>query len=170
MSLIFFVNTLYYFRIIVLSTTDILHVIQLCLFFLVILNVILKYWYLNTDQTFAALKLRPSRKILRNQLEKAKLCNNINLSSQNIQLGRARAWPPPRLVLEVGDFNFKPVMPGKLMSPYFKVPSGGDFSFEVEVPPLQAYLSLGGSSWPDPAVLWGKSPHFRYCHDDDGYC
>ena len=84
MSLIFFVNTLYYFRIIVLSTTDILHVIQLYLFFLVILSVILKYWYLNTDQTFAALKLRPSRKILRNQLEKAKLCNNIMLSSQNI--------------------------------------------------------------------------------------
>ena len=79
MSLIFFVNTLYYFRIIVLSTTDILHVIQLCLFFLVILSVILKYGYLNTDQTFAALKLRPPKKILRNQLEKAKLCNNINL-------------------------------------------------------------------------------------------
>ena len=51
--------------------------------------------------------------------------------------------PPPRLVLEEGGTStFQAAIPGKLKSPHFKVPRRGDFR-----------TSLGGSRWPDPAVL-----------------
>ena len=51
------------------------------------------------------------------------------VSWSDLQLGQASV-NPPRLILEVVDFNFAGSHPWEF-PPHFKVQSGGDYSIEV---------------------------------------